>query len=174
MPSSNPVLNQSTFATPTTGADIRPMTLEGVVHRTLFFLLLAVGSATATWVFLQTHETAIVPCLMIGTVGGLVAAVAAAFLKRSVPITGTIYVLFEGLVLGSITLYFERSFPGIALQAVCLTFGIAFALLADFPVNRDLRDWRHLPVLRHRPALPDAVSLFDSPDLQLRAGRHNL
>ena len=132
MPSSNPVLNQSTFATPVTGADIRPMTLEGVVHRTLFFLLLAIGSAAATWAFLQTRETMIMPCLMIGTMGGLGAAIAAAFAKRSVPITGTIYVLFEGLVLGSITLYFERSFPGIALQAVCLTFGIAFALLAAY------------------------------------------
>ena len=132
MPSSNPVLNQSTFDTPVTGADVRPMTLEGVVQRTLLFLLLAVGSAAATWLFLQTHETAIVPCLMIGTIGGLVAAVGAAFFKRSVPITGTIYVLFEGLVLGSITLYFERTFPGIALQAVCLTFGIAFAVLAAY------------------------------------------
>jgi uncharacterized YccA/Bax inhibitor family protein len=132
MPSGNPVLNQSTFAAPVSGADIRPMTLTGVVHRTLFFLLLTVASAAATWAFVRTHETAIVPCLMTGTIGGLIAAVAAAFLKRSVPITGTIYVLFEGLVLGSITLYFERSFPGIALQAVCLTFGIAFALLAAY------------------------------------------
>jgi uncharacterized YccA/Bax inhibitor family protein len=132
MPSGNPVLNQSTFSTPVIGADVRPMTLEGVVQRTLFFLLLAVGSATATWIFLQTHEAAIVPCLMIGTIGGLAAALAAAFLKRSVPVTGSIYVLFEGLVLGSITLYFERSFPGIALQAVTLTFGIAFALLGAY------------------------------------------
>jgi uncharacterized YccA/Bax inhibitor family protein len=132
MPSSNPVLNQSTFAAPVTGADVRPMTLEGVVHRTLLFLLLAVGSAASTWFFLLSHEAAIVPCLMIGTVGGLCAALVAAFLKRSVPVTGTVYVLFEGLVLGSITLYFERSFPGIALQAVCLTFGIAFALLGAY------------------------------------------
>jgi uncharacterized YccA/Bax inhibitor family protein len=132
MPSSNPVLNQSTFASPVAGADTRPMTLEGVVHRTLFFLLLAVSSAAATWAFLQTNTGAIMPVLMIGTLGGLGAAIAAAFFKRSVPITGTIYVLFEGLVLGSITLYFERSFPGIALQAVCLTFGISFALLGAY------------------------------------------
>src|SRR5260370_24146289 len=132
MPSSNPVLNQSTYATTLTGADIRPMPLEGVVRRTLFFLLLGVGSAAVTWTFLKTNETAIVPCLMIGTVGGLVAAVAAAFLKRSVPITGTIYVLFEGFVLGSITLYFEQSFPGIPLQAVFFTFGIAFSFLSSF------------------------------------------
>jgi uncharacterized YccA/Bax inhibitor family protein len=61
MPSSNPVLNQSTFDTAVTGADIRPMTLEGVVHRTLLFLLLAVGSAAATWVFLQTHQRPLFP-----------------------------------------------------------------------------------------------------------------
>src|SRR5258708_10726626 len=132
MPSSKPVLNQSTFATPVTGADIQPMTLEGVVRRTLFFLLLAVGSAAVTWTFLKTNETAIVPCLMIGTVGGLVAAVAAAFLKRSLPITRTIYVLFSGLVLGSITLYFAQSFPGFALQAVSLTFRIAFPFLTPY------------------------------------------
>src|SRR5258708_39688914 len=108
MPSSNPVLNQSTFATPVTGADIRPMTLEGVVRRTLFFLLLAVGSAAVTWTFLKTNETAIVPCLMIGTVGGLVAAVAAALLKRAGSITGTIHVLLGGVVLGSITTYFAQ------------------------------------------------------------------
>src|SRR5258708_21562329 len=97
MPSSNPVLNQSTFATPVTGADIQPMTLEGVVRRTLFFLLLAVGSAAVTWTFLKTNETAIVPCLMIGTVGGLVAAVAPAFLKRSLPPTAPLYLFFSGV-----------------------------------------------------------------------------
>jgi len=132
MPSSNPVLNQSTFAGPVAGTDTRPMTLEGVVHRTLLFLVLALGSATATWAFLQTHGSALMPCLMLGTIGGLGAAIGAMFFKRSVPITGTVYVLFEGLVLGSISLYFERAFPGIALQAVCLTFGISFALLGAY------------------------------------------
>src|ERR1700745_1689392 len=102
MPSSNPVLNQSTFATPLAGADVRPMTLEGVVRRTLFFLLLAVGSAATTWIFLQAHEAGCWPCLRIARVGDRPAALAAAFLKRSVPVTGTVYVLFEGLVLGSI------------------------------------------------------------------------
>src|ERR1700726_1712618 len=115
MPSSNPVLNQSPYDTAVTAAAARRTNLEVVVHLPLFFLLLAVGSAPATWLFLQTHETAIVPCLMIGTICGLVAAWGAAFFLRSVPITGKIYVLFEGLVLGSITLYFERTFPGIAL-----------------------------------------------------------
>jgi uncharacterized YccA/Bax inhibitor family protein len=132
MPSSNPVLNQSTFAKPATGVDARPMTLEGVVHRTLLFLLLAVGTAAATWIFLSTHETATMPVLMVGMIGGLGAAIVATLNKRSVPITGTIYVLFEGLVLGAITLYFERAFPGIAVQAVCLTFGISFALLGAY------------------------------------------
>jgi uncharacterized YccA/Bax inhibitor family protein len=132
MPSSNPVLNPSTFAGQVSTTDARPMTLEGVVHRTLLFLLLAVGSAAGTWAFVQNHESTLMPLLMVGTLGGLGSAIVAAFFRRTVPITGTIYVLFEGLVLGSITLYFERSFPGIALQAVALTFGIAFALLGAY------------------------------------------
>jgi uncharacterized YccA/Bax inhibitor family protein len=132
MPSSNPVLNQSTFAGPIATPDVRPMTLEGVVHRTLLFLFLAIGSAAGTWAFVQSHEVAFTPILMVGILGGLGSAIVATFFKRTVPITGTIYVLFEGLVLGSITLYFERSFPGIALQAVCLTFGISFALLGAY------------------------------------------
>jgi uncharacterized YccA/Bax inhibitor family protein len=48
------------------------------------------------------------------------------------PITAPIYALLEGLVLGSASAMVEMRYPGIAMQAVGLTFGTLFALLLAY------------------------------------------
>ena len=48
------------------------------------------------------------------------------------PITAPIYALLEGLFLGGISAFFEKSYPGIAVQAIGLTFGVLFVLLLAY------------------------------------------
>jgi uncharacterized YccA/Bax inhibitor family protein len=105
------------------------MTLNGVILRTFFLLVLVVGSAATTWTFLLNRPEALSGTILVGALGGLGCALFTTFKPRTAAISGSIYCLFEGAVIGGITLYAEARYPGIAFQAVCLTFAVLFALL---------------------------------------------
>jgi uncharacterized YccA/Bax inhibitor family protein len=54
------------------------------------------------------------------------------FKKQWSPVTAPIYALLEGLVLGGLSAMLELRYPGIAIQAVSLTFGTLFVLLIAY------------------------------------------
>jgi uncharacterized YccA/Bax inhibitor family protein len=66
---------------------------------------------------------------MVGGIGGFIVALVTIFKKTWAPVTAPIYALLEGLALGGISAIFELRFPGIAIQAVSLTFGTLAVLL---------------------------------------------
>ena len=55
-----------------------------------------------------------------------------AFKPTASPYTAPIYAACQGLFLGAISAMFERSYPGIVVQAVGLTFGTLAALLMAY------------------------------------------
>lgn len=125
--SGNPVLKESTFrGLPATG---EVMTIEGTVNRTyVLFLLLMIGVAATV-----VSEPAALPGLvLVGALGGLVAALATVMRKTWAPITAPAYALLEGLVVGGVSLIMEQAYPGIVFPAVSLTFGTLFALLTAY------------------------------------------
>ena len=70
---------------------------------------------------------------MIGGVfGGFVVALITIFKKTWSPFTAPIYALLEGLALGGISAILESRYPGIAVQAVGLTFGTLFVMLLAY------------------------------------------
>lgn len=109
------------------------MSLQGTVNRTGILLLLVVLSAAFTWTSVMGGATeGIYAWMMGGLIGGLVFALVTVFKKRWAPYTAPAYALAEGLFLGGISAVFEQRFPGIVIQAVSLTFGVAFALLLAY------------------------------------------
>jgi uncharacterized YccA/Bax inhibitor family protein len=135
---SNPALGQNTFsdaARSQYGGDLvdasARMTLSGTVNKTGILLLCAVATAAWTWSqFMQTHDVAsIAPELMLGALGGFIVALVTIFKMTWAPVTAPIYALLEGLALGGISAIFELHYPGIALEAVGLTFGTLFVML---------------------------------------------
>jgi len=131
MRSGNPVLSNSTFTDVARGFS-RPMTLTGVVNRSILLLLLVAGTSAGVWTYSSSHPSAIYPAVMVGTLGGFVVAMATSFKRSWAPITSPIYAVLEGLFIGGISLVMEQRFPGLVLQAVLLTFGVMFALLAAY------------------------------------------
>ena len=107
------------------------MTLSGTVNKTGILLLCAIATAAWTWSqFMQTHDMATVaPELMLGALGGFIVAMVTIFKQTWAPVTAPIYALLEGLVLGGLSAVFEAHYPGIALEAVGLTFGTLFVML---------------------------------------------
>ena len=67
--------------------------------------------------------------MMLGLFGGLICAFVTIFKKQWSAVTAPVYALLEGLVLGGLSATLELRYPGIAIQAVSLTFGTLFVLL---------------------------------------------
>ncbi len=130
MRTSNPALNDQAFR----GAGVaisEPMTLQGTVNKTGMLLLCVIATAAWTWnIFMHTHsQESAMSLAMVGGIGGFIVALVTIFKKTWAPVTAPIYALLEGLVLGGISAMFELRFPGIAIQAVSLTFGTLAVLL---------------------------------------------
>lgn len=129
--SSNPVLREKAFTGPLAAGEA--MTIQGTVNKTGVLLLFVVVSAAWTWGLShsQTPEAAY-PWMIGGALGGFVTALVTVFKKTWAPLSAPVYALFEGLFLGGISAIFERSYPGIAVQSVSLTFGVMFVMLLAY------------------------------------------
>jgi uncharacterized YccA/Bax inhibitor family protein len=132
MKSGNPVLPNSTFDDVAQRGYAQPMTLTGVINRSLFLLLLVTGTSVGAWIYAESHPSAIYPIMMTGVFGGFAIAIATTFKKQWAPFTAPVYSVLEGLFIGGISLVMEMRFPGLVLQAILLTFGVMFALLAAY------------------------------------------
>jgi uncharacterized YccA/Bax inhibitor family protein len=141
MKTSNPALGANTFTGVSDSQYGGPsgilvdaadrMTLNGTVNKTGILLICAIATAAWTWhLFLPTHDmSAVGPLMLLGVFGGLIFALITSFKKEWSPITAPIYALLEGLALGGFSAMLELRYPGIAMQAVALTFGTLFVLL---------------------------------------------
>lgn len=132
MRTTNPTLNASTFSVPRTFGDT--MTLNGTILKTVILLLCALATSSITWnAFTESHDAGQASGLMtIGALGGFVLALVTVFKKNWAMVTAPVYALLEGLFLGGASALFELRFPGIAMQAVALTFGTAFCMLMAY------------------------------------------
>src|ERR1700676_122280 len=109
------------------------MTVQGTVNKTGLLLLCAVATAACTWCLAHSETPeAVYPWMLGGLVGGFVTALVTIFKKEWSALTAPIYALLEGLALGGISAIFERSYHGIAIQAVGLTFGVLFVMLLAY------------------------------------------
>ncbi len=135
MKSSNPAFNNKAIQQMRQySATGNVMTIQGTVNKTLIMLGLVGITFYYTWdKFMTTmNPGSIMPLFIIGIIGGLIFAMITIFKKEWSPITAPIYALLEGLVLGGISAMLEVKYPGIALQAVSLTFGVMFSLLLAY------------------------------------------
>jgi len=125
MRSGNPALNSKIFTSAAQDAS-GVMTIEGTINKTAMSLLLLMATASYTW----ANPSSVL--MMIGFIGGLVFALITIFKKTWAPYTVSVYALLEGLALGGISKWFDNQYPGIASQAIFLTFGILAALLLAY------------------------------------------
>src|SRR5258708_17572611 len=135
MRTENPALNDS--ASPAYSARTgygEAMTIEGTINRTGILLLCVLATAAWTWSqFFTTRDPAVVgPYVLVGALGGFVMAMVTVFKKEWAGVTAPIYALLEGLFLGGVSAILELRFPGIAIEAVALTFGTCLCMLVAY------------------------------------------
>ena len=131
MRSSNPSLNDKVFQNLVYEPGAQ-MTLQGTVTKSLVLLMIVVATASYSWG--QTNPVTLQMLSTGGGIGGFVVAMATIWKKQWAPVTGPIYAALQGLFLGAISVMVQSMFPDIpiVLQAVALTFGTFFALLAAY------------------------------------------
>jgi uncharacterized YccA/Bax inhibitor family protein len=129
--SNNPILKESAFTGQATTGEV--MTIQGTVNKTGLLLFLVVVSAAWTW-GLSHSETpqSAYPWMIGGALGGFAVALVTVFKKNWAPFSTPIYALLEGLFLGGISAVLDRSYPGIAVQAISLTFGVMLVMLLAY------------------------------------------
>lgn len=133
--SGNPSLNERVFANqprPAFGAEL--MTLQGSINKA--FLLLVVLLAGAFWPwsqYLGNGDVSVVSTsLMIGAFGGLIVGMIISFKANLAPYLAIPYAALEGLAIGGISAMLEAKYPGIAIQAVGLTFAVFAVMLLAY------------------------------------------
>jgi len=144
MRTSNPALNPKLFLNEArTAAPGDVMTVGGTVNKTA--LLLVLLAVPAMWMWSRYGQAVlpasqgragdasmVMPWMLGGLIAGTILAFITIFAKRAAGITAPLYAICEGLFLGGISLFFESQYPGIAPQAVGLTFGVFFVMLGVY------------------------------------------
>lgn len=103
--------------------DVRPMTVDDVVVRTIGLVALVVAAAGAVWLSTEPADglAFALPAMMVGLVLGLVIA----FARITNPLLISAYAVVMGVFLGAISQYFNAVFDGpIVMQAVIATLGV--------------------------------------------------
>ena len=98
------------------------MTLDGAVNKTGILLALCFSGAFVGWNF----PALAIPCALLGFVLAMVTIFRS---PEKVASTAPFYAIAQGIFLGGVTMIFEGMYPGIAVQALGLTFGITVSLL---------------------------------------------
>ena len=129
--SSNPTLTSDTFSQGSPVVQEEAMTIDGTVNKAFLALVILIVCASWTW-NAGSEGASSWGLIMVGTFGGLAVAMATIFKQTWAPYTTPVYAALEGLALGGISIQFELQYPGIAAQAVFLTFGTLGALLLAY------------------------------------------
>ena len=189
---SNPLLQETKFDRKAylTGADPNTMmTVNGTIHRTLALLAILVISALAGAVVVSRNPALLFPVVIVAFLVSLVLAVVVSFKPSASPILAPLYAVFEGFVVGPISMLYEAgavsSRPGastgsgrgamlqqtlqsgIVLQAIGLTIGVFGLMLLLYRA----RILRATPVFTRVIVIATgAIALFYLLNFVLRMG----
>jgi uncharacterized YccA/Bax inhibitor family protein len=111
-------------------APSRYLTLDDVVTRTVVLLATVLVAAGFAW--FAVPDSAIGGVVAIGFIGALVLGLYMAFSGRANAVTAVLYAALEGLALGGISELFNRTWPGIVVQAITGTIMVAGGVLVVY------------------------------------------
>jgi uncharacterized YccA/Bax inhibitor family protein len=111
------------------------MTIRGTVNKTAILLLLVLLPATWVWrqFYLEGQNPAAIQTWMMGGLfAGFILSLATIFKKNWAATTAPLYAVAEGLFLGGISGIFEKSYPGIVIQAISLSIATLMVMLVAY------------------------------------------
>lgn len=134
--SSNPFMKEKTFVKSDQSKEVldnefinvasEKMTVSGAVNKT--FILAGIMMMTAFYGYYFANPL----FTMGGAIGGLIVVIFASFKPHLSPTLAPIYAALEGLFVGGISAAFAGFEGGIIFQAITLTLGVLFTMLAVY------------------------------------------
>lgn len=132
--SSNPAINRLNRSEDAIGS-ADAATYTGVALKALFYVALVFASALLITVYfpqlLTVNPGSLLTLLFVSMIGALVFGIAASLAPKTAMITGSIYAICEGLLIGVVSMLFEAAYSGIVLGALLstvVTFGVVMLL----------------------------------------------
>jgi len=131
--SGNPTLTQKIFNRSLEQQDAGTMTVRGAINKFGFLLFMVLAGAAYTWyLYYNNQQQTMMTLMWVGIIGGLISVFIIAFKPTTAPYLSPAYGILEGFFLGAISAVlndaFSEKYPGLVLQAVGLTFGVAIAM----------------------------------------------
>ncbi|HNW25159.1 MAG TPA: Bax inhibitor-1/YccA family protein [Candidatus Gastranaerophilaceae bacterium] len=131
----NPVFNQNAIDRERV-LDSEPMTVNGAINKTFILFCLLLLSSLVVWdMFFKGYTDKVALLTMVGFISSIIAFIVIMFNRNALPIAAPVYAASEGLLLGGISAYIDKAYPGIAIQAVGLTLMALFSMLALYRVG---------------------------------------
>lgn len=122
---SNPVFRTISRSETYTSSDVA--TYGGMIIKTLFLLLIAVGAGFLSIMYIPVET--LYSMLFVAMIVGFISVIIASRSVRLAMPFSILYSLAEGVLLGIITAIFESIIPGIAFTAIMGTLVIFFVML---------------------------------------------
>lgn len=132
----NPAFKASVYAS--APASQATMTVAGTAIKALFFTVVLVAGATFGWSLVEPNRLGAVVWPWWTWWIGLAAFVVAMITIRNperAAVTGTVYALLQGVVLGTISAIYDVAWNGIVLQATIVTIAIMISVLVLYLVG---------------------------------------
>ena len=127
---SNPMLNEDKFSSQERVLDGEPMSIQGTVSKVLMlFVCLLAGAAISLYLLFNGMASIVPTAITASAIIGFILGGATCFNIKLAKYTAAPYALFEGVVLGGISAFFEAQIQGLVLQAVLGTFTVLFVML---------------------------------------------
>ena len=133
--SGNPTLTEKMFnkSTAVMAENQGVMSVRGAINKFGFLMLMVIAGAAYNWqLFQELKQSTMTILMMVGAIGGFVIALGITFKPNWAAYLAPAYGLLQGLFIGGISAImnkvFEARYPGLVMQAVGLTFGVALAM----------------------------------------------
>lgn len=133
--SGNPTLTEKMFnkSLHTDAAAQGVMSVRGTINKFGFLMLMVIGAASYTWyLFDQLNEGLMMTLMIVGIVGALITGIVIAFKPNWAQYLAPAYGILQGFFIGGISAILNAAFadkyPGLIMQAVGLTFGVAISM----------------------------------------------
>lgn len=131
----NPVFNQNVIEREQI-LDSEPMTINGAINKTLILFAFLLAASLVVWdMFFKGYADKVMMLSTVGFFTSIVSFIVIMVNRKVISIAAPIYAASEGLVLGGISAIIEAKYPGIAIQAIGLTFMSLFSMLILYRIG---------------------------------------
>jgi len=129
------------------------MSVRGAMNKFGFLLIMVIAGAAVTWhQYYSMQQQTMYILMAVGAIGGIISVLAITFKPNWSPYLAPVYGILEGFFIGGLSVIvndmMSKKYPGIVLQAVGLTFGVAIAmfLLYNFRIIKATEKFKSIVI----------------------------